>query len=267
MKLRLGEAPYPGAPVVVMIAGLGGLGGYWLAQQSALGQAYQTVVYDQRGTGENPDALPEGYTLADMARELHQALVIHGVQRYAVLGHALGGLVGMELALAFPEAVSALVIVNGWLSLSAWTRRCFGARERLLLDSGPAAYIAAQPLFLYPPAWAEENQPRLEAEEALHNAHFQGTENLLRRLWALKSADYRESAPRITTPVQLICARDDLLVPWTCSQALQAALPHSRLSVMETGAHACNVAAAPLFNSLLLAGLAALIPEPHKETV
>ncbi|EKM5065503.1 pyrimidine utilization protein D [Cronobacter turicensis] len=267
MKLRISDAPFPGAPVMVMISGLGGLGGYWLAQQNALSQAYQVVVYDQRGTGDNADTLPEGYTLADMAQELHRALALHGVQRYAVLGHALGGLVGLELALAYPRAVSALVIINGWLSLGAWTRRCFDARERLLLDSGPAAYVAAQPLFLYPPQWAQENQPRLEAEEALQNAHFQGTENLLRRLWALKTADYRERAARVTTPVQLICARDDVLVPWTCSQALHEALPHSRLDVMASGGHACNVTAPQRFNSLLYAGLAALTPVPHKETV
>ena len=267
MKLRVSEAPFPGAPVMVMIAGLGGLGGYWLAQQSALSRDYQVVVYDQRGTGDNADTLPEGYTLADMAQELHRALLIHGVHRYAVLGHALGGLVGLELALAFPEAVSALVIVNGWLSLSAWTRRCFEARERLLLDSGPAAYIAAQPLFLYPPSWAQENQPRLEAEEALHNAHFQGTENLLRRLWALKNADYHERAARVITPVQIICARDDMLVPWTCSQALHEALPHSRLDVIDFGGHACNVTAPQPFHSLLYAGLTSLAPAPHKETV
>ncbi|RRA40463.1 pyrimidine utilization protein D, partial [Cronobacter sakazakii] len=57
MKLRVSEAPFPGAPVMVMIAGLGGLGGYWLAQQSALSRDYQVVVYDQRGTGDNADTL------------------------------------------------------------------------------------------------------------------------------------------------------------------------------------------------------------------
>lgn len=96
MKLRVSEAPFPGAPVMVMIAGLGGLGGYWLAQQNALSRDYQVVVYDQRGTGDNADTLPEGYTLADMAQELHRALLIHGVRRYTVVGHALGGLVALN---------------------------------------------------------------------------------------------------------------------------------------------------------------------------
>ncbi len=58
-----------------------------------------------------------------------------------------------------------------------------------------------------------------------------------------------------------------MLVPWTCSQALHEALPHSRLDVMDFGGHACNVTAPQPFHSLLYAGLASLAPAPHKETV
>ena len=64
MKLSVSPPPYEGAPVVVLIAGLGGSGSYWLPQLAALEPEYQVVCYDQRGTGTNPDALPEGYSLA-----------------------------------------------------------------------------------------------------------------------------------------------------------------------------------------------------------
>ena len=36
IKLNISPAPYPGAPVVVLSAGLGGAGGYWLAQRAVL---------------------------------------------------------------------------------------------------------------------------------------------------------------------------------------------------------------------------------------
>ncbi|HFF3704371.1 pyrimidine utilization protein D, partial [Klebsiella pneumoniae] len=36
MRLNIAPAPWPGAPVVVLSAGLGGGGGYWLAQRAAL---------------------------------------------------------------------------------------------------------------------------------------------------------------------------------------------------------------------------------------
>lgn len=262
MNLTLTPAPYPGAPVLAMAAGLGGLGGYWLPQRAALEPHYQLALYDQRGTGNNPDALPEGYSMAEMAQELHEALRAHGISRYGVVGHALGGHIGMQLALDYPDAVSLLAIVNGWLRLNPHTRRCFAVRERLLEDSGPAAYLHAQPLFLYPVDWLAANPPRLEAEEALHNAHFQGAENLQRRLAALKAADFSETAWRIRCPTLLVCARDDLLVPWRCSGELHEALPNSQLDVLPWGAHACNVTASDAFNRVLLAFLAAAVAAP-----
>ncbi len=132
MKLSLSPPPYADAPIVVLISGLGGSGSYWLPQLAVLEQEYQVICYDQRGTGNNPDTLEEDYSIAQMAAELHQALVAAGIERYAVVGHALGALVGMQLALDYPASLTVLVSVNGWLRINAHTRRCFQVREQLL---------------------------------------------------------------------------------------------------------------------------------------
>lgn len=259
MKLSVSPPPYEGAPVVVLIAGLGGSGSYWLPQLAALEPEYQVVCYDQRGTGNNRDTLPEGYSLAQMADELAIALAEAGITRYCVVGHALGALIGLQLALDRPDALTALVCVNGWLTLNAHTRRCFQIRERLLHSGGAQAWVEAQPLFLYPADWMAARAPRLEAEEALALAHFQGKSNLLHRLSALKKADFSRHAARIHCPVHLICSADDMLVPCVCSTELQAALPRSHSVVMRQGGHACNVTEPNAFNTLLLNGLASLL--------
>lgn len=62
MNLSISPPPFPGAPVVVLIAGLGGSASYWLPQLAELEQGYQVVCYDQRGTGNNPGELPEEYS-------------------------------------------------------------------------------------------------------------------------------------------------------------------------------------------------------------
>ncbi|VTO21678.1 hydrolase or acyltransferase RutD [Klebsiella variicola] len=118
MRLNIAPAPWPGAPVVVLSAGLGGGGGYWLAQRAALEAQYQLVSYDHNGTGENAGPLPADYSMATMAGELLQRPAGGGITRFALVGHALGALIGLQLALDRPEAVSALVLVNGWLTLS-----------------------------------------------------------------------------------------------------------------------------------------------------
>ena len=190
-------------------------------------------------------------------------LINIGYGDYAVVGHALGALVGMQLALDYPASVTVLISVNGWLRINAHTRRCFQVRERLLYSGGAQAWVEAQPLFLYPADWMAARAPRLEAEDALALAHFQGKNNLLRRLNALKRADFSHHADRIRCPVQIICASDDLLVPSACSSELHAALPDSQKMVMPYGGHACNVTDPETFNALLLNGLASLLH--HRE--
>lgn len=245
------------APVLVLAAGLGGLGSFWLPQLNALRERYRVVSYDQRGTGRNADRLPEGYSLQDMAAELAESLRLAGIERFDLLGHALGGLIGLQLALDYPTRVKRIVVVNGWLSLDAHTRRCFRVRQDLLLNAGVEAWVRAQPLFLYPADWLSAHQARIEAEDALHCAHFQGMENLLLRLHALMSADFRSFAAAITQPVLALCSRDDLLVPWVCSQQLCEALPNATFRQMNWGGHAMSVTDSPAFNALLLAWLEA----------
>ncbi|MCX8957449.1 pyrimidine utilization protein D [Erwinia psidii] len=252
MHIELSGLQHPGARTLVLSAGLGGSGNFWLPQLNALRSQYRVVVYDHRGTGGNPDQLPEGYSMTDMAAELAAALARHDVEQYEVIGHALGGMVAMQMALDYPQRVTRLAIVNGWLRLNPHTRRCFSVRQQLLMNVGVEAWVQAQPLFLYPADWLAENQERIEAEDALHTAHFQGVENLLHRLNALMNCDFTEKAKLITQPALVICSQDDLLVPCTCSETLSAALPRSTLLKMAWGGHAMSVTDSAGFNRLLL---------------
>lgn len=249
------------ALTVVLSAGLGGSGQFWLPQLAVLQKQFRVVQYDQRGTGRSQDTLPETYQLADMAAELANALAEHGITHFDIMGHALGGLIGLQLALDYPQRVNRIVVINGWLSLHAHTRRCFQVRQDLLRHVGVEAFVRAQPLFLYPADWMAEHAERIEAEDALNLAHFQGTDNLLRRLQALMKADFRPLAARLDHPVLAICSQDDLLVPWHCSVALQAALPDASLLTLPRGGHAMSVTEADHFNNLLLNWLSDTAPQ------
>ena len=256
MKLDIHGLTTADAPTLVLASGLGGVAGFWQPQLAALSTRYRVVTYDQRGTGRSAAPLPEGYSLAMMAAELAEALEQHQIARYSVAGHALGGLIGLQMALDHPDRVERVAVINGWLTLSPHTARCFKVREDLLLQAGTEAFVRAQPLFLYPAEWLAQHQARAEAEERHHQQHFQGAENLLRRLHALKTADFRACAARITQPVLAICSQDDLLVPWSCSALLAAALPQGQLLTMPWGGHAMSVTDSDNFNTLLLRWLA-----------
>ncbi|WP_022722530.1 alpha/beta fold hydrolase, partial [Rhodopseudomonas sp. B29] len=102
------------APTIVLSAGLGGAGAFWQPQLAALKQHFRVVLYDHRGTGRNPTTLPEGYSIGDMADEVIALLQSLQIKRCSFMGHALGGLVGLDLALRAPQMLDRLVLVNAW---------------------------------------------------------------------------------------------------------------------------------------------------------
>jgi aminoacrylate hydrolase len=252
MFFDIRESDRPNAPTVLLSAGLGGAAGYWTPQLAALQARYRVVAYDQGGTGRNTNAPVDGHTIAAMADEAAAVLDASGTDDCHFVGHALGGLVGLELALRRPERVRSLTVVNGWAAVHAHTRRCFEMRLALLRHEGPAAYARAQPIFLFPADWLARNADRAAREEAHAIAAFQGVDTLQRRIAALLAFDATPRLASLGAPTFIVAARDDVLVPSLMSEQLAAAIPGSRLHVLPWGAHAVNVTEPDAFNTLLL---------------
>ncbi|MCX8135115.1 MAG: pyrimidine utilization protein D [Roseococcus sp.] len=245
-----------GGEAVLLSAGLGGLAGFWAPQLPALEPHFRVIHADHRGTGANRAPLPEGYSIAHMARDALEVLDAAGVARAHVLGHALGGLVALELARLAPERVGRLVLVNAWAKADPHTLRCFDIRLGILAAQGPAAYVAAQPLFLHSAEYASRNHERILAEIAHGTAHFQGEDTLTKRIAALRAFDATKDLARIAAPTLVAAAKDDLLVPWTASQRLAEGLPNARLWLTDHGAHAFTVERPEPFNTALAGFLA-----------
>ncbi|CAM4019118.1 pyrimidine utilization protein D [Rahnella bruchi] len=240
------------AQTVVLSSGLGGSGGFWQPQLAMLAEHFRVVVYDQHGTGVSQGTVPAGYRMEDMADELAGMLNELDISRCHLVGHALGGIIGLHLALRYPALLQSLVVINGWSKLDSQTRRCFEVRQNLLLNSGVDAYVQAQPLFLYPADWLSENDALLQEERQHQVAHFQGMENLLHRLQALMDSDLTASLVQVIAPTLAFSCKDDLLVPWPRSVDLASRLPHGEHAQMLYGGHAMSVTDPETFNPILL---------------
>lgn len=230
-----------GAPTVLLSSGLGGAAHYWATQIPALAEHFRVVAYDQFGTGRSGGTVPEGYTIGDMAAEVAALLDELAIETCHFVGHALGGLIGLQLALDRPALLDRLVVVNAWAKTHPHTLRCFSARKSLLLDTGPEAYVKAQPLFLYPAAWLADRQDWLADQDASGIAHFPPRDTVLRRIGAIEAFDVTAEVHTITAPTLVIATRDDVLVPCSCSLALADALPNAELVLLDQGGHACNI--------------------------
>jgi len=237
---------------LILSSGLGGSANYWMPNLAALAENHHVIIYDHRGTGRSERAIDGTLTVERMADDVAALMDSIGIAHATIIGHALGGHIALALALASPERVNGLVVINGWAKLDSHTARCFDTRLTLLRDSGPRAYLHAQPLFLYPPQWNSDHGDRLQAEEEEQFAHFPGAEMIQRRVAAVRHFNILASLRDIPMPALVIASDDDMLVPSSCSARLADGLPDAQLARLVSGGHACNVTRADNFNAWLI---------------
>jgi len=241
---------------VILSAGLGGSGAYWLPNLEALAKRYRVILYDHRGTARSDRALPADFSIDQMADDVLLVLDGLGVEAAHLVGHALGGLIGLALALKAPGRLKSVVAVNAWAKLEPHTARCFETRLSLLHHCGIDAFLAATPIFLYPAAWMAARPKRL-AEEAKHQRMaFPGIDITEARIGAVAAFDVSARLSEILAPVLSLASEDDILSPWTAAEALAKGLPNGRFALTPRGVHACNVTEPETFNRIVLAWLA-----------
>lgn len=237
---------------VVLSSGLGGHAHFWQPQIEALTEHFQVLCYDQEGVFTDSPILPDDYTMLHLAEQLAEILQQKNLQNCHFIGHALGGFIGLELAKHHPELLDKLVLINAWDQLDAHTQKCFKTRIALLKHAGIEAYVRAQALFLYPPAWISTHADMLKAQEDKMIASFAPVENVLKRLNALQQYRPAITASEIENSTLVIVNQDDFLVPWQRGFALAKVMKHTELELLTSGAHASTVTETASINDILI---------------
>jgi aminoacrylate hydrolase len=241
----------PGAEPLILSSGLGGSAGYWGPNLAALAERHRVIVYDHRGTGRSDRTVEGDLTLEAAGDDIVALMDALDIPRATLIGHAIGGMMGLAVALKHPGRLSRIVVINGWARLDPYTARCFDTRLVLLRES-PRAFVHGQPIFLFPAQWMSDHHARLEAEEEVHLAHFPCAEMVGRRIAAARRFNIADRLGEIDAQVLLIATEDDMLVPSSCSEKLAKGIPGAQLAKLATGAHAVNVTRADHFNMWLL---------------
>ena len=248
------------AEIIVLSSGLGGHASFWKPQIEILTQYFQVLVYDQEGCHADSELLVSPYTMHDMAQQVLDILKNENIKKYHFIGHALGALIGAELAILLEDTditLKSLTFINAWDTLDAHTFKCFQARISLLKNAGAEAYVSAQALFLYPPAYISRNIDQIHQSEKVGLRDFPPTENVLSRLSALMNFQISSLHTQALKHTDLfyIANKDDFLVPYQKSIDLKNKLERGEIHILETGGHASTMTEAERVNTLLIENL------------
>ena len=234
---------------VLFVAGLGGVSTYWKPQIEAFARRFHVIVYDQRGSGQSDHI--EVASVEQMAGDTLAVLDAIGLRSVHYVGHSTGGAIGQTLAIDYPDRLQSLVINSSTTRSDPYRRKVFAIRQALLERIGPEFYSKQTSLLLYPSWWINQNADRLDADEKRSAAGLAPPPVQVSRLNAILSFDRMADYHRIRVPTLVLCAKDDILTPAYFSEELAREIPNARLTLLETGGHACSITMADQFNDIV----------------
>lgn len=146
---RTGRA---GAPAVIVLHGVMGHHREWDLLVDTLAADHEVVVVDQRGHGASGWA--PTYDIVSLVSDVEEVALRLGLHRVSVVGHSLGGLVGLGLAAKRPDLVESLAVLDvGPGSLSTEFGQAIpdivatlGRTTYTSVDDAVAEWLAANPL-------------------------------------------------------------------------------------------------------------------------
>lgn len=250
-------------PPVLLIQGVGVHGGGWQPQVDALAERYTCLWFDNRGIGQSqPVGAP--VTVEQMAEDAAALLDAESLDAAHVVGHSLGGLIAMHLALTRRERVRSLSLLctfaNG-RDAAPLTLEMFllGLRSRI----GPrrARRRAFLRLVMPPKAIALAGSDLLAERLAPLFGHDLADQPPIvsKQLKAMRAYDVRPRLGELAgLPTLVVSAERDPIAPPRLGQGLAAGIPGARYVEIPDASHGVPIHPPDKINALLLDHLASV---------
>ncbi|NEE17444.1 4-carboxymuconolactone decarboxylase [Streptomyces sp. SID7499] len=219
------------APVLILGPSLGTTWHMWDRQIPELIKQWRVFRFDLPGHGGAP-AYPAG-SVGDLTTRLLATLEGLGVHRFGYAGCALGGAVGIELALRHPERLASLALIA--TSPRFGTADEFRQRGVIVRTNGldPIARTAPERWFTGGFAAA---QPAI-TEWAVQMVRTTDPGCYIASCEALASFDVRPELGRVGAPTLVLVGSDDQVTGPAEARTLVAGIPDARLAVVPGASH------------------------------
>jgi pimeloyl-ACP methyl ester carboxylesterase len=231
-------------PPLVMIQGVGAYGTSPNPQIDLLKGKYQCLTFDNRGVGASVPAGRE-VTVPQMARDT-PALMDHvGWQTAHLIGHSLGGLISMEVALAAKSRVRSLTLLNTFArgaDASRMSLKLLWIMTRLTLAPRSIRRKALMELLL-PPHFkgdAKKTADLLSGVFGHDIGDFPKSSNL--QMKAMKAHDVTGRLSELAgIPTLVVSAECDPIARPAYGRAIANGIPGARYVEIANGSHAFPV--------------------------
>lgn len=255
------------APVLVLLHGSNASLQTWEPWVTRLAGKYRVISYDQPGHGLTGPSPSDDYSAAAFGDVIDRVTAKLGVSRFALAGNSMGGGIAAHYALAHPERLTGLILVDA------------GGAPDTTPKSLPIGFKIAQTPGLR--AIMEYITPRSVIAKSIHQTLSNQAiinDAMIDRYWELlrypgnrratgirfgmKRVPLEKSAfATLKVPTLVLWGEEDTLIPVAAGRWYEAAIPGSKLIVYPRIGHAPMEEAADQSAKDVDAFLSALPPQ------
>ncbi|MET7622006.1 alpha/beta fold hydrolase [Streptomyces sp. NPDC005408] len=198
----------------------------WDHQVAHFAPKRRVIRFDLRGHGESSGAGVR--TIEELARDVLALLDHLEVERFALVGHSMGGMISQTLALAHPERVERMVLVN---SISRMT---YSRGRGLLMAASTLVpfklFVATNIQRAFAPGY-----PREEIREYVKASADTPREVVMTLYRAMRAFDVLDRVGEIRTPTLLIHGYHDIQLPVAQMLRMAKAYPDALVRIVDAG--------------------------------
>jgi 3-oxoadipate enol-lactonase len=214
----------------------------WKAQVTLLSRHHKVIAYDHRGHGSS-DKPKDGYSMTVLAEDIIGLLDALGLDKATIVGHSMGGMASLVLAIEHPERVSRLVLVETSAKNDFSMYMRLGVEDALRSDDSMADWMVS--LAHRDPS----DQVRKETLARASQVPVEISRECLRQF--MTHYDVRKDLGQIEAPTMIVVGEKDSMTPVKMAQVLHRGIAGSSLEIIPEGKHMPMIDDQATFNHIL----------------
>jgi pimeloyl-ACP methyl ester carboxylesterase len=242
------------APVLVLNNGvIMNAASSWIFQTEALSQDYRLLQYDCRGQGMS-DHPPGLYSMEQHAEDLAGLFEALEFDLAHIAGISYGGEVAQAFALAFPDFVKSLILIDTVSEVGPELELVIRSWMDTLRVEDPLAFFHATVPWNFSPEFIAANQPLLEdARQRYTQLDFSA---VLALCESFLKVHFTHRLGEIKVPTCILVGECDLIKGPRYAEILRQGIPHAEFHSIEGAGHATCWEKPREFNTIILNFLA-----------
>jgi 3-oxoadipate enol-lactonase len=208
----------------------------WDHQVETLSSRYRCIAYDFLGHGGSSVGRGE-YSLEDEAENLHALLAQWGASIAHLVGLSMGGMVGIRLALAHPEDVRSLALLDTSAEEEVAERRPqYEALAAASRASGPQSVVDTVAGFMFSQGFVQSQPEKVAAfKQQFIGINVEGLELATKAI--TRRTSVLERIAEITVPTLVIVGGQDIATTPDKAQRIVERIAGARLETIAGSGH------------------------------